>query len=253
MTIASNRKVLENLTETNNVLTTELATSNNKLVTALLKITKLTEQLSFLKSGKGKSPSDLPKLYYCHTHDYDYPHHSGNYDKPKERHKKHTTKDKKMGGCTTKYKVKWHNLNKISCLTSNIYSHKSNLSIFDSDCSYHCLGDDSPWNNKPSTSHGVSVSIPTARAWKRPIQPTLTSTIFPLPFQKTVNSHPYFPNSNTKHSFLSDFFWHWLWHQAYLSCDLSPQKPSQNENWHTWYNYKIMDNECTSFSKTWLY
>ena len=51
---ARDRKVLENLTDTNKLLTTELATSNKKLVTAILKITKITEQLSLLKNGKGK-------------------------------------------------------------------------------------------------------------------------------------------------------------------------------------------------------
>ena len=88
------------------MLTTELATSNEQFVMVLLKITKLTEQLSFLKSKKRKSPSDLPKLYYCHAHGHDFPHHSGNCDEPKEGHIKHATKDNKMGGCTTKYKAK---------------------------------------------------------------------------------------------------------------------------------------------------
>ena len=40
---ASDMKAFENLTETKKVLTMELATSNEKRVTALLKITKLTE------------------------------------------------------------------------------------------------------------------------------------------------------------------------------------------------------------------
>ena len=39
---SSDRKALENLTETNKVLAVKLARSNNKLVTALLKITKIT-------------------------------------------------------------------------------------------------------------------------------------------------------------------------------------------------------------------
>ena len=88
------------------MLTAELATSNDKLVTALLKITKITEQLSALKTGKVKTTSDPSKLYYCHTHGLDFPRYSGNWDEPKEGHTKHATKDKKMGGCSIKYKAK---------------------------------------------------------------------------------------------------------------------------------------------------
>ena len=105
-TTASNRKALETLTEINKLLTTELATRNEKLGTAFLKIIKLTEQLSFLKRGKGKAPSFLPKLCYFHTHEYDCPHHSGDCDDPKEGHNKHATKEKKMRGCIKKYKAK---------------------------------------------------------------------------------------------------------------------------------------------------
>ena len=100
---ASDRNTVENLTETNSVLTAELTARNNKLVTALMKITKLTDQIASLKNGK--VPSDgTPKLYYCHSCGYGCPHHSGNCDKQKEGHVKWATNDNKLGGTVTKYK-----------------------------------------------------------------------------------------------------------------------------------------------------
>ena len=96
---AADRKAMENLTATNLVLTTELASAQAKLVTALLRITKLTEQ-----TGKGKAVSgSTTKRYYCHSHGYACPHHSGNCPDPAEGHNKHATNDKKQGGVTTKY------------------------------------------------------------------------------------------------------------------------------------------------------
>ena len=72
MVTASDRKAVENLTVTNMVLTDEPVTSNDKLVTALLKITQLTDQLLFLKTGKGQVTSDAKaRLYYCHSCGYD--------------------------------------------------------------------------------------------------------------------------------------------------------------------------------------
>ena len=97
---AADRKAIENLTATNLVLTTELASAQAKLMTALLRITKLTEQ-----TGKGKAASgSTTKTYYCHSHGYACPHHSGNCPDPAEGHNKHATNDKKLGGVTTKYK-----------------------------------------------------------------------------------------------------------------------------------------------------
>ena len=97
---AADRNAMENLTATNLVLTNELASAQAKLVTALLKITKLNEQMSKRKP----SPPSAPKTYYCHSHGYACPHHSGNCPNPAEGHNKHATNDKKLGGVTTKYK-----------------------------------------------------------------------------------------------------------------------------------------------------
>ena len=47
---ATDRKVVENLTRTVSTLTTELVTTNEKIVVALSKITKLTETISQLRS-----------------------------------------------------------------------------------------------------------------------------------------------------------------------------------------------------------
>lgn len=73
---ASDRQALANLTTTNLALTTELASINAKLITALLKVTKLTEQI---KGGKVKNTSGTgTRTYYCHSHGWACPHHSGN-------------------------------------------------------------------------------------------------------------------------------------------------------------------------------
>ena len=102
---ATDCKALENLTATNLILTTELASINAKLITALLKVTKLTEQLSSRKGGNSANSDTTTKLYYCYSHGYACPHHSGNYPNPKDGHNKHATNDKKLGGVTTKYKA----------------------------------------------------------------------------------------------------------------------------------------------------
>ena len=102
---ATDREALKNLTATNLTLTNELASTNAKLITALLKITKLTEQINNGKGGKGKTTfGTAPKTYYCHSHGYACPHHSGNCPAPKDDHNKHATNDNKQGGLTTKYK-----------------------------------------------------------------------------------------------------------------------------------------------------
>ena len=64
------------------------------------------KQLSALKTGKFKTTNYPAKIYYGHTHGIYCTHHSGNCDEPKGGHNKHATKDKKMGGCATKYKAK---------------------------------------------------------------------------------------------------------------------------------------------------
>ena len=99
---ASDRKAIENLTATNLALTNELASTNAKLITALLKVTKLTEQATNSKGGKGKFSK--ANKYYCHSHGYACPHHSGACPDPKEGHNIHATNDNKIGGLTTKYK-----------------------------------------------------------------------------------------------------------------------------------------------------
>ena len=102
---ATDRKAFENLTATNLALTNELASTNAKLITALLKVTKLTEQATNIKGGKGiiKYCKETNK-YYCHSHGYAYPHHSGACPDPKEGHNQHATNYNKLGGLTTKYK-----------------------------------------------------------------------------------------------------------------------------------------------------
>ena len=42
----------------------------------------------------------------------------------------------------------------------------SNISILDSGCTYHCLSNDSPCDNKTSATHGVNVSIPNGQSLK---------------------------------------------------------------------------------------
>ena len=102
---ATDREALENLTANNLTLTTKLASINAKLITALLKVAKLTEQLSSRKGGTSASSDTTTKLYYFHSHGYACPHHIGNCPNPKDGHNKHATNDKKLGGVTTKYKA----------------------------------------------------------------------------------------------------------------------------------------------------
>ena len=100
---ASDRQALADLTATNLTLTTELASINAKLITALLKVTKLTEQI---KGGKVKNTSSTgTRTYYCHSHGWACPHHSGNCPSPKEGHNQHATNDNKLGGLASKYKA----------------------------------------------------------------------------------------------------------------------------------------------------
>ena len=106
----NDRKAMKNITVTNLVLTQELKNNQESLVTALLKIAKLTKTIQYYKgksgpTGKTQSPS-LGKLYYCHSCGSDCPHHSGNCPDPKEGHSKHATALKKYGGNTEAYKVK---------------------------------------------------------------------------------------------------------------------------------------------------
>lgn len=105
-TTASDRQAIVNLTATNLALTNELTAVNAKLITALLKVTKLTEQISNRTGSKGKTTSGTgTKTYYCHSHGYACPHHSGNYLSPKEGHNQHAMNDNKLGGHTAKYKA----------------------------------------------------------------------------------------------------------------------------------------------------
>ena len=97
---------MENLTKTNRTLTTELADTNAKLITTLLRVTKLIEQLDNTKGGKGKITFDTgTKMYYYHSHDYACLHHSGNCPSPKDGHNRHAMSDNKLGGHATKYKA----------------------------------------------------------------------------------------------------------------------------------------------------
>ena len=104
---ASDRKALENLTATNLVLTTELKLAQESLITALTKITKLTESLNYHKAKSGSKVNDksppASRLYYCHSCGCDCPHHSGNCPNPKPDHNKHATALKKHGGNTANY------------------------------------------------------------------------------------------------------------------------------------------------------
>ena len=102
---ASDRQALANLTATNLALTNELASTNAKLITALLKVTKLTELLGNNKGGVRSNNTYVPRqrTYYCHSHGYACPHHSNNCPSPKAGHNKHATFDNKLGGLITKY------------------------------------------------------------------------------------------------------------------------------------------------------
>ena len=106
---AHDRQAMENLTATNLILTKELKNAQESLVTALTKVTKLTESLLYYKVKSGPSGKIQPpdrKLYYCHSCGRDCPHHSGNCPTPKDEHNKHATFLKQHGGNTAAYKAK---------------------------------------------------------------------------------------------------------------------------------------------------
>jgi hypothetical protein len=104
---AADRTAVANLTTTVSDLTTALAKSNSKLVSALERITALTQQLSTSKTGSHRSNGRLPasadssgRSHYCWTCGYRSPHSSWNCESPGEGHQKRATRANTMSGST---------------------------------------------------------------------------------------------------------------------------------------------------------
>jgi hypothetical protein len=77
---AEDRRAVVNLTGTNATLTTELATSNGKLISALNRITNLTKQLANLRANSSNrgdtNGSNNERKHYCWTCGYRCEHSS---------------------------------------------------------------------------------------------------------------------------------------------------------------------------------
>jgi len=96
---AADRTAVANLTTTVADLTTALGKSNNKLVTALERITALTQQLAACKTGTGRPNQDSSaRSHYCWTCGYRSPHSSWNCETPATGHQKRATRANTMSG-----------------------------------------------------------------------------------------------------------------------------------------------------------
>ena len=99
---------MKNLTEINPLLIQKL-TSQETLVTTLLKVIKLTESFQYWKRKHAPTGNiqTLPgKICNCHYFRFYCPRHSGKFRVPKEGHNKHANFLKQHGGSTSNYKTK---------------------------------------------------------------------------------------------------------------------------------------------------
>ena len=96
---ANDRQAVANLTATNRRLTEELAKVNAELITALKKITHLTQTVTELQNN-------LPSYkHYCWSCGTNSPHPSHKCENKKQGHKDKATKHNMMGGTTTTFKA----------------------------------------------------------------------------------------------------------------------------------------------------
>ena len=105
---ASNRASVATLTNTNHNLAAAitLTLSNNKLVTALQDVARLTGTISELRRKKGyQSTATVPevgwsKIHYCWTCGYAYEHSSCDCPSPATGHQKGANRAKRLSGST---------------------------------------------------------------------------------------------------------------------------------------------------------
>jgi hypothetical protein len=95
---AQDRQIVASLSATNSTLTLELTAVNNKLVTALLDITKLTKQLADLQTRSGCSTPPFEPKHYCWSCGYRQTHYSMHCPNPKHGHQKSAKALDIMGG-----------------------------------------------------------------------------------------------------------------------------------------------------------
>jgi hypothetical protein len=99
---AADRTAVANLTTTVADLTTALGKSNTKLVTALERITTLTQQLAACRAAPGSRPNvhsdSLSRSHYCWTCGHRSTHSSWKCETPSTGHQKRATRADTMGG-----------------------------------------------------------------------------------------------------------------------------------------------------------
>ena len=101
---SNDRQAVANLTVTNKRLTEELAKTNAELISALKKITYLTQTVAALQGKGNQSPADSNK-HYCWSCGTNSPHPSYKCENKKLGHKDKATKHNMMGGAITTYKA----------------------------------------------------------------------------------------------------------------------------------------------------